>query len=633
MTLRKKTLLIIASAFFALCLFAFTLASVILRGQADRYETVHIRQNVERILFALDDEADKLASTTSDYAAWDDSYRFVEDANSEYIKSNMAKATFTTNNLNFMVFVNREAKIVYARGFDLEEEKETAVSENLLQQIKPGSPLLRNDVSTSTLEGIYALPEGAVFLAAHPILTSENKGPVHGTLLAGRLLSKVEIGTLERRTRVKFALQPVLEAGPVEGEIPEAPTEKFPADKDNDTDAPAANISSIRVKMLNANTMQGVAVLSDLFGKPAYVLQVNMQRDFHRSFITSLNYFLLCFILTGILIAYLIHLLLEKTVLGRLSRLSKFLKSVRSADTLAERIEMPGTDEIASLAQEVNGMLQQIESNFLIRQTSEEEARLRQHQLLQAEKMASLGTLVSGVAHEINNPNHFILSNVGTLQKTWQDIAPILESYYRENGDFVIGGLRYTEAREHIPAQLQDVHDGSLRIKSIVDELRAYAREQPAALVEEVNINRTVTAAATLLHSQIQKYTERFETHLGKDIPTFHGNAQRIERVVLNLIQNACQALTGHEKSVIVTTEYDFSSGEAVLIVRDEGTGISHDTLERIGTPFFTTKSGGLGLGLSITAEIVHEHGGTLTFESVLDEGTTVTVRFPIIRG
>ena len=262
----------------------------------------------------------------------------------------------------------------------------------------------------------------------------------------------------------------------------------------------------------------------------------------------------------------------------------------------------------------------------------EEEARLIQAKLIHANKMTSLGTLVSGVAHEINNPNTFIKSNSQLFSRIWKDVGPILEKYSRENGDFLLGGLPYSEVRTFAPEVIKGIDEGSKRIQHIVDNLRDFARPEKANLNGKVNINDLVDAATSILSNHINKSTENFRVSMGEKIPLVKGSAQQIEQVIINLIMNSLQALKDKKSAVQVSTFYNEKSGHAVIKIKDEGIGMTRDTLERITEPFFTTKleEGGTGLGLSISYAIVKDHKGTLEFRSSYGKGTTSIVSLPV---
>jgi PAS domain S-box-containing protein len=266
------------------------------------------------------------------------------------------------------------------------------------------------------------------------------------------------------------------------------------------------------------------------------------------------------------------------------------------------------------------------------RKKAEEQAKIHQQQLMQASKMVALGTLVSGVAHEVNNPNNFIMLNSPILKEAWDSAMPILEKYYEENGDFILGGMKYTEMRENVPTLFSGISDGAKRIKQIVDELKNYVRDNSADLNQSVDINEVLKSAVSLLSNMIKNSTYHFSIKYGNKVPLLKGNFQRLEQVMINLIQNACQALPDSQKGIFISVAFDEQTSRIVIKVQDEGSGIPAETLDHIIDPFFTTKheSGGVGLGLSISSKIVEEHGGSMHFESEIGAGTTIEVILPV---
>jgi polar amino acid transport system substrate-binding protein len=268
------------------------------------------------------------------------------------------------------------------------------------------------------------------------------------------------------------------------------------------------------------------------------------------------------------------------------------------------------------------------------RRHAEEELRLNQQQLQQADKMAALGVLVSGVAHEINNPTGLILLEAPTLKRFHGDAVKILERYYQENGDFTCGGLPYSRMREEVPRSLDKIQDAGKRIKRIVDDLKDFARQGSSSINESVDLNAVAQAAVRLVEPSIRKATTCFAAEYAPNLPVILGNAQRIEQVLVNLILNACQALPDSSCCIQLVTGYNPDCGTVFLRLRDEGSGVSPEHLARLTDPFFTTKRdmGGTGLGLSVSAGIVKEHGGTLDFTSPPGSGTTVTLSLPSLR-
>ena len=261
-----------------------------------------------------------------------------------------------------------------------------------------------------------------------------------------------------------------------------------------------------------------------------------------------------------------------------------------------------------------------------------EELRRHQDRLVQTDKMASLGTLVSGVAHEINNPNGLLLLDIPVLKRVHDDAEEILEAHFRARGDFMLGGVPYSEMRDEIPRILDEMQDSAQRIKRIVNDLKDFARRDDAAKKELIDLNEAVQRALRLVDPTIRSSTRRFSATYGAGLPQIMGNVQRIEQVIVNLVQNACQALPDPEREVSVSTSFDRENNLVITEVKDEGSGVAEEHLPYLMDPFFTTKrdSGGTGLGLSVSAGIVKEHGGTLAFDSAPGSGTTVTLSLPV---
>ena len=262
-----------------------------------------------------------------------------------------------------------------------------------------------------------------------------------------------------------------------------------------------------------------------------------------------------------------------------------------------------------------------------------EELRARDEQLMQADKMTSLGTLVAGVAHEINNPNNFIMLNTPLIQNIWNDVLPVLDRYCAEHGDFKVSGMLFSKVRTSVPALISGILDGTRRINNIIKELRDFARPEEAGMDQSVAINGVVKASIELLHHEIQKATRSFSVSYGENLPPVTGNAQRLEQVVVNLILNACHALPEPSRGIYIQTRAD--AQRVLITVQDEGVGIPEEHLGRIMDPFFTTKrsSGGTGLGLAISYKIVQQHQGRIDVQSVPGKGSVFTVILPVHPG
>ncbi|MBD3179268.1 MAG: hypothetical protein GF417_06545 [Candidatus Latescibacteria bacterium] len=253
-----------------------------------------------------------------------------------------------------------------------------------------------------------------------------------------------------------------------------------------------------------------------------------------------------------------------------------------------------------------------------------------EQQLQQADKLASIGELVSGIGHEINNPNQFIRGNIKIIKQSMEDMIPIVDEYYGEHPDLRIARLDYDFFKEHIMVLVDDMAHGSERIKSIVEGLRAFTKKDEGLLADNVDINTLVEATTRLVYKEVHKRAE-IELDLQEDLPTFKGNAQKIEQVLVNLIVNASQAIPDDRKGHI-TVRTMLERGNIVVQVADNGSGMNEKTMKQIFDPFFTTKRarGGTGLGLAIAFRIVDEHGGNISVNSRVGSGTTFTIKIPV---
>jgi polar amino acid transport system substrate-binding protein len=204
-----------------------------------------------------------------------------------------------------------------------------------------------------------------------------------------------------------------------------------------------------------------------------------------------------------------------------------------------------------------------------------------------------------------------------------------------------------------VPHLLDEMQDAAKRIKRIVDDLRHFSRKSDADSKEIVNVNDVVRTSLRLAEHSLRRSEIRCTVQYADPIPLINGNAQRLEQVIVNLILNAAQAIeadgrvkpkaTVHphangtsdsrdgDKGIFVVTVCDQEAGTVVVKVHDDGIGIPPEHLPRLTDPFFTTKrdTGGTGLGLAISAEIIREHGGTISFESMPHMGATVIVTLP----
>mgnify|MGYP000975442816 CR=1 FL=1 len=277
-----------------------------------------------------------------------------------------------------------------------------------------------------------------------------------------------------------------------------------------------------------------------------------------------------------------------------------------------------------------------------------EEITQTQAQLVQSAKMSSLGQLVAGVAHELNNPIAFIYSNMSQARSYLKDlerldallreVAPRLDGESRRRFDHELAAIEWDEVRRDLGEIVQSCLEGSIRVKDIVLGLRNFSRADQGDFVE-LDLRRALENTVKLLNAQIKN---RVEIDWNVEGPTsLRCNEGQINQVLMNLVANAVQAIEGKgHVSLRVRTEESDGRNFRVITVRDTGRGIGPEHIDRIFDPFFTTKKvgEGTGLGLSIVYGIVERHRGTIHVRSQLfdprtpeaEHGTEFIVRLPV---
>jgi len=264
-----------------------------------------------------------------------------------------------------------------------------------------------------------------------------------------------------------------------------------------------------------------------------------------------------------------------------------------------------------------------------------------QAQLVQSEKLASVGQLAAGVAHEINNPIGFITSNLGTLA-SYADVMTRLINGYRGYAASakqqsprpeLLDDMNQLEEEEDIEFILEDIDGllsdsiaGSKRVKDIVQGLKSFSRVDDAQVSREdlhVGIESTLKVVANEI-----KYNSEVVKQFG-DIPLVPCNLAQVNQVFMNMLVNAAQAF---EKQGTITITTKVVGDNAVVEFKDNGSGIPADKLGSIFDPFFTTKpvGAGTGLGLSISYGIIQDHGGTIEVESEVGVGTVFSIHLPL---
>jgi signal transduction histidine kinase len=264
-----------------------------------------------------------------------------------------------------------------------------------------------------------------------------------------------------------------------------------------------------------------------------------------------------------------------------------------------------------------------------------DERKQLESQLVQSEKLASLGQLAAGVAHEINNPVGFISSNLGALDGYFKQLQQMLDAYRQAEaaiGDDQLEALRQRLdldfLREDIPTLIRESKEGIGRVAQIVKDLKDFSRVDNDQNWQWANLQQGIDSTLNIVASEL-KYKADVIKHYAP-LPEIECLASQLNQVVMNLVINAAQAIGPERGTITISNGVE---GESIwLEVADNGCGIAPDSLQNIFDPFFTTKpvGEGTGLGLSLSYGIVKKHHGEISVSSELGKGTTFRVVLPI---
>jgi len=298
------------------------------------------------------------------------------------------------------------------------------------------------------------------------------------------------------------------------------------------------------------------------------------------------------------------------------------------------------SDPIYQIGEQFNNMMHVLEIRSRELESAYSELKSTQAQILQREKMASIGQLAAGVAHEINNPMGFITSNLGTLEKYIRKFTDYIDAQSKAlaafNSEEVTSRLKDIRKKLKLDYVLEDIGtlieeslDGAERVKKIVQNLKTFSRVDQAEY-KPADINECIESTLNIVWNEL-KYKTTVEKEYG-ELPLVRCYPQQLNQVIMNLLVNGAQAI---EKQGTIRIKTWNGDGSVNIMISDTGSGISEDKLSKIFDPFFTTKpvGQGTGLGLSIAYDIIKKHKGEISVESEVGKGTVFNIKIPVTEG
>jgi signal transduction histidine kinase len=255
--------------------------------------------------------------------------------------------------------------------------------------------------------------------------------------------------------------------------------------------------------------------------------------------------------------------------------------------------------------------------------------KLMEKQLVQSQRLASLGLLVSGMVHEIKNLNNCITFNIPILREYLRELIPIIDDHAESHRDFELFGMSYPEFREDIVKLLGNLEHASDRISATVSGLGEFVRRSDRGKRRWVDLRQVMERGIAICRCQVKEMVKSFEVDVGEDLPRIFTDPEALEQVLVNLLINAAQAADNEDSWVRVRVKRDATRGDHVVIeVSDNGCGMDEEIRGKVFEPFFSTKAPGrgTGLGLFVTHNLIEGLGGRIEVESKPGKGSTFRV-------
>ena len=572
MNIRVKTVLILVMICAGVAGSLYITSQIILLNSFARIEEKETVENSQRVLKAVNSEISNLDTINlNGWAAWNDTYEFIVDNNTAYIASNLGDLSFQQGGFNCMLFIDRTGQLVYGKAVDLQNGTQIQLPPDLLNLVG-SNPVLWNFSSTSSyVRGIILLAEDPMIISSRPILTSDGLGPGRGALIMGEYLTPEKLSEFSTQVQLPLTLEAI--------DNPVLPPD-FQLARSSLTEQ-----NQIWTNPLNESTVAGYALLNDVFNNPILIIRADMPRDVYSQGQITINYFILSSFLWTVVFVGIIMLLLETTVLSRLTNLSKKVSSVGKIEQTSVRMPTQGNDEISRLAESINGMLTEIENKTI--------------QLKKTERLAAIGELAAMVGHDLRNP----LTGIA-------------------NANYYIKVKHGQKMDEKGTAMLKIIDDAIKYSNKIISDLLEYSREvKPDVIQTTPNHILKQTLSSMEIPTKIKVIDKT------QDMPKIKVDPTKVQRVFQNIIKNAFDAMpNGGELTIKIAQLND----TAQISFTDTGIGMTQEILSKIWTPLFTTKAKGMGFGLAICRRIVEAHNGQISIESEVNKGSTITVILPI---
>lgn len=627
MSLRWKVILLVSAVFVLNMGVMLLVQQRVLFPSFVELERTEAATNVRRCTEGIQRELEHLAILCGDWGAWTDTYEYVQGRNSRFADVNLVLESFTNNKLDLICIYDSDSRLVWGEVRDPSTYEIVSVPPFSSRELDPQHPLVRFPEIHSEVRGVLLTERGPLLIASHPIITSDNEGPIRGAMMMGRFLHADRIAALRSRTQVNLNVWP----------LGDAASTTVPAH-----DQPAlAALRAGQPVVLEDNlpgTLCAYATLPDLWGSPALLLRADVPKSITARGRATMTFAMTSNIAAIVLIMLLVYALLEWMVVRPLAKLMHHAMRVGQKDDLNARLTMQRRDEIGSLAGEFDRMVQRL---------AESRAKL-----LHVAHRAGMAEIATNVLHNVGNAINTVGISTevigGRLEKSrlanLGSTAAMLQEHQHDIAGFLHDDDRGRKLIEYLPkladalaAEQQQTTEDLKALQAKVQHIKdIIATQQTNAtgprFIQNEDLEEIIREAVELHAEFLKRHEIELEVAVSP-LPTVQTNRRKLAQVIENLIKNGAESIVeaaGPQRRLAIRA-WRTVDGEVRLEVADTGVGIDPKNRNRIFASGFTTKVQGNGFGLHFCANAMTEMGGRIEAHSDgLGAGATFVLRFPL---
>jgi len=613
----------------------YGVASQVLLHSFLQVEQQKTQDDVKRVLELAVSQQTAIFSGLVDYSSWDVTYAYAQGEKPDYTTVELTDSSFTALNIDLVVISDAKNRILYSTSYNSQTASRQPLPASLNTDLMQRSILQRHIQKNEPRLQFVMLSNRPVMAVSQPILM-DGQGPAIGNMMFGKYLDVGWLQKLSKLTRLSLELRSL-------DEMATAPDLKQIANR--------LKQEAIVVQPLSDNLVAGYSLINDIDGKPIFVLQALNSRLIYQQGLVSLRYLGITLSIGGVLAGLVIWRLFQQSVhhLAERERIQQALQQ----ETALRHVDQKYREKAEELGRTLR------------------ELRQTQTQLIQHEKMSSLGQLVAGIAHEINNPVGFIAGNIDYAESYIEQLLRLVE-LYQQSGLTLAPELQAEVAdldaeflQDDLPKLMRSMKVGTERIQTIVLSLRNFSRLDEKAL-KAVDIHEGIESTLLLLQNRLKLRGSQPDIQILRrygDLPLVECYPSQLNQVFMNLLSNAIDAIEDHLKHRKSESLTDLESEpqsslatildpqdapanmpliwidteqlldeQVVIRIGNIGAEIPEEIQKRLFEPFFTTKDvgKGTGLGLAISYQIVLEkHQGQL-FCRNLPHGVEFVIQIPL---